>query len=103
MRHTQVSHEMSLGVDFFSRRCLGKSRTVRPSVSEASVKRDTTAMYHLIATKKLNMQSRAAQQGGKGSQGRGSPGNTLDQRQKAESRLGYTLGRRREGVERRNA
>ena len=53
---------------FFSRRCLGKSRTVRPSVSEANVKRDTTAMYHLIATNKFNMQSRAAQQGGKGSQ-----------------------------------
>ena len=30
----------------FSRCCLGKSRTVRPSVSEAKLKKNTTAMNH---------------------------------------------------------
>ena len=87
---------------FFSRRCLGKSRAERPSVSEAKVKRDTTA----ISSHDCNKQVRHAGSGSRTEKGRsrkpngrrGSPGNTLDQRQKDESPLGYTLGRRREGV-----
>ena len=58
----------------------------------------------MIAINKLDMQGRAAQNkkergSRKPNGGRGSPGNTLDQRQKDESPLGYTLGQRRKGVE----
>ena len=83
---------------FFSRCCLGKSRAERPSVSEAKVKRDTTA----ISSHDCNKQVRHAGSGSRTERREGQESwmgdNTLDQRQKDESPLLHTLGRRREGV-----
>ena len=79
---------------FLSGCCLGKSRAERPSVSKATMKRDTTAIIsHFLATKKLNMrgpsaQSREDERARKQNGGRGSPGNTLDRRQKGEKSFG---------------
>ena len=64
----------------------------------------TAIISHFLATNKLNMrgpsaQSREDERARKHNGGRGSPGNTLDRRQKGESPLRNTLGRRREEKE----
>ena len=83
---SRVSRNEKIIPVFLSGCCLGKSRAERPSVSKATMKRDTTAIIsHFLATKKLNMrgpsaQSREDERARKQNGGRGSPGNTLDRR-----------------------
>ena len=100
--HLLVAH-MSFFPIFLYRRCLGKSRTVRPSVSEAKVKRDTTAIYHLNCNKQIK---HAGSGGTKQGRKRVPKGRMEEEGHqvipwtrdwKDESPLGNTLGRRREG------